>query len=107
MFAVFTGTNTPAPLPDAAFSMSARYHGGPWTMWGKAEDDEANTRWHEKCLELQKPFVAGYYIGESDTVTYPNIVQESYTKDKWKRLQELRKKYDPDGVFFDYYDGLS
>jgi FAD/FMN-containing dehydrogenase len=107
MFALFTGSNVPAPLPDAAFSMSARYYGGPWTQWTKAEDDEANTQWHRKCLELLKPFVAGYYIGESDTVTYPHIVQESYTQSKWKRLQELRKKYDPEGVFFDYFDGLS
>lgn len=107
MFAIFTGPNIPAPLSDAAFSMSAHYYGGPWTQWTKAEDDEANTLWHRKCLELLKPFVAGYYIGESDTVTYPNIIQESYTEGKWKRLQELRKKYDPDGVFYDYSDGLS
>lgn len=87
--------------------MSAHYYGGPWTMWTKAEDDEANTQWHRKCQELLRPFVAGYYIGESDTVTYPHIVQESYTEGKWKRLQELRKRYDPDGVFFDYSEGLS
>ena len=35
MFAIFTGPNIPATLPDAAFSMSARYYGGPWTMWTK------------------------------------------------------------------------
>ena len=107
MFAIFTGPNIPAPLPDAAFSMSARYYGGPWTMWTKPEDDHANTQWHKKCLELLKPFVAGYYVGESDTVTYPNIAQQSYTEAKWKRLQELRKKYDPDGVFFNYTDGFA
>lgn len=107
MFAIFTGLNIPAPLPDAAFSMSAHYYGGPWTMWTKAEDDAANTQWHKKCLELIKPFISGYYIGESDTVTYPHIVQESYTERKWKRLQELRKRYDPDGVFFDYFEELS
>lgn len=106
MFAIFTGPNIPAPLPDAAFSMSARYYGGPWTMWPKAEDDEANAQWHKRCLELLKPFMTGYYIGESDPITYPYIAQESYTPDKWKRLQALRKKYDPDGVFFDYSDGL-
>jgi len=107
MFAIYTGKNISAPLPDAAFSMSARYYGGPWTMWKKPEDDESNTQWHKRCLELLKPFVAGYYIGESDQIAYPNIAQESYTESKWKRLQELRKKYDPDGVFFNYSDGLS
>ncbi|MBI4964268.1 MAG: FAD-binding oxidoreductase [Desulfomonile tiedjei] len=107
MFAIYTGPNIPAPLPDAAFSMSARYYGGPWTMWTRAEDDEANTQWHKRCLQLLKPFVAGHYIGETDTVTYPHHVQESYTKSNWKRLQDLRKKYDPDGMFFNYFDGLS
>ncbi len=107
MFAIFTGPNIPAPLPDAAFSMSAHYYGGPWTMWTKAQDDEANTQWHKKCLELLKPFVTGHYIGETDTVTYPDHVQGSYTESKWKRLEVLRKKYDPDGVFVNYCNGLS
>jgi FAD/FMN-containing dehydrogenase len=107
MFAIFTGPNIPAPLPDAAFSMSAHYYGGPWTMWTKAEDDEANTQWHEKCLDLLKPFVIGHYIGETDVVKYPDHVKGSYTENKWKRLEELRKKYDPDGVFFNYSNGLS
>lgn len=107
MFAIFTGPNVPAPLPDAAFSMSARYYGGPWTMWKEEKDDAANAQWHARCLELLKPFVAGYYIGESDTVTYPHMVRDSYSEAKWKRLQELRKRYDPEGVFFDYSQGLS
>ncbi len=107
MFAIFTGPNIPAPLTDAAFSMSAHYYGGPWTMWTKAEDDEANTRWHEKCLDLLKPFVTGHYIGETDTVKYPDHVKASYTESKWNRLEELRKKYDPDGVFFNYSNGVS
>jgi FAD/FMN-containing dehydrogenase len=107
MFAIFTGPNVPAPLPDAAFSMSARYYGGPWTMWKKSEDDTVNAKWHERCLELLQPFVAGYYVGESDTVTYPHIVRDSYTEDKLQRLGELRKKYDPDGVFFNYFEGLT
>ena len=76
-------------------------------MWKNAEDDEVNTQWHEQCLELLKPFVTGHYIGETDTITYPQHIQGSYTESKWKRLQELRKKYDPDGVFFHYPDGLS
>jgi FAD/FMN-containing dehydrogenase len=107
MFAIYTGPNIPAPLPDAAFSMSAHSYGGPWTMWTRPEDDDVNTQWHEKCVELLEPFVIGQYVGESDTVKYPQYVERSYTESKWKRLQELRRKYDPDGVFFNYSDGLS
>jgi hypothetical protein len=107
MFAFFTGPNVPAPLPDAAFSMSAHLYGGPWTMWENAEDDRANDQWHKKCLELIKPFLAGHYISESDTVTYPDHVKTSYSARNYKRIEELRKKYDPSGVFFNYFDGLS
>lgn len=34
------------------------------------------------------------------------FVQNSYSQEKWKRLEEIRKKYDPDGVFFGYLGGL-
>jgi len=86
--------------------MSARYYGGPWTMWTGAADDDANTKWHEECPELLKPFVSWHYIGETDWVKYPHHIRGSYTEDNWKRLQELRKKHDPNGIFFNYSDGL-
>ncbi len=107
MFAIVTGPKVPPPLPDAAFSMSARYYGGAWTMWTNTADDEANARWHKKCLGLLKPFVSGHYVGETDTVTYPEHDRKSYSESAWKRLEELRQKYDPDGLFFSYLDGLS
>ena len=106
MFAIETGP-TVAPTPaDAAFSMSARYYGGPWTMWSEAGDDVANTQWHDLCLTHLKPFAAGHYIAESDTVTFPRHVRESYTPSAWARLEALRQTCDPDGLFYGYYDGL-
>jgi FAD/FMN-containing dehydrogenase len=32
-------------------------------------------------------------------------VQESYSPDKWKRLEEVRARYDPQGVFFGFLGG--
>lgn len=107
MFALFTGPNVPAPLLDAAFSMSAKLYGGAWTMWDQAQDDQANLQWHEKCLSLLKPFLSGHYVSETDTVEHPDYAKLSYKAANWKRLNELRKQYDPDGVFFDLKEGLS
>jgi len=107
MFALFTGSNVPAPLPDAAFSMSAKLYGGSWTMWDKPGDDAENKKWHEKCIALLGPFIAGHYVSESDTTGHPDYAKASYKEANWKRLGELRKKYDPEGVFFDYSGGLS
>jgi len=105
-FAIFTGPNVPAPLPDAALSLSARVYGGPWTMWQDEADDAANTAWHQECVELLMPYIAGYYIGETDPVTVPAEARGAYSPANWNRLADLREKYDPDGVFFGYFDGF-
>ena len=108
MFAVFTGKNVPEPLdPTMAFSMTARLYGGPWTMWKEASADERNIAWHKKCVELLSPHIKGHYVAESDTVANPEFSRTSYSQKNWQRLSELRAKYDPDGVFFDYNQGLT
>jgi FAD/FMN-containing dehydrogenase len=107
LFAVFTGKDVPAKLPEAAFSMSAKFYGGPWTMWESSSDDEANVAWHRKCVELLEPHVIGHYVSESNTARYPQYAEHAYSKANWERLTKLREKYDPSGVFFGYSDGLS
>jgi FAD/FMN-containing dehydrogenase len=107
MYAVFTGPNVPAKLPDAAFSMSAKLYGGPWTMWKDSADDAANVGWHKELLTLLKPFASGHYISETDSVDYPEHAVKAFSPVNWKKIAELRKKYDPAGVFFNYTDGLS
>lgn len=107
MFALFTGENVPAPLLDAAFSMSSKLYGGPWTMWKDAANDADNIAWHEKCVSILKPNIVGHYVSESDTVTHPDYLPASYKAANWARLAELRSKYDPEGVFFAYSDGLT
>ncbi|MEO6225434.1 MAG: FAD-binding oxidoreductase [Sphingomicrobium sp.] len=107
LFVIFTGPNVPAAHSDTAYSMTSRVYGGPWTMWRDAADDTANGQWHDACAELLRPFNIGYYIGESDTVRRPSNAVQSVTAENWQRLAELRGKYDPDGLFFDYFDGLT
>lgn len=108
MFAVFTGPNVPSKPPaDTAFSMTGKLYGGPWTMWKDQADDSANLKWHKEMLALIKPFTVGHYVAESDTVAYPEHAVNAFSKANWKRLAELRKKYDPTGVFFNFTDGLA
>lgn len=107
MYAIYTGTNVPERLPDAAFSMSGHYYGGPWTQWTEEKDDAANTAWHKEAIALLMPFAHGHYLPESDSATYPERVKKSYSEENFKKLAELRKKLDPDGVFFDYYEALN
>ena len=108
MFAIFTGKNVPAPLlTDAAFSMSAKLYGGPWTMWQSAGDDAANSAWHDKCVKLLAPHVCGHYVSESNTVLHPEFARGAFKKANWDKLQRLKAKHDPQGLFFDFTGGLT
>jgi FAD/FMN-containing dehydrogenase len=106
LFTIFTGRNVPARHTNTAYSMSSRVYGGPWTMWKHAADDEANTKWHHECIEMLRPFNIGYYVGESDTVGRPTDAIQAFSPENWKRLADLRNKYDPNGLFFDYFNGF-
>jgi FAD/FMN-containing dehydrogenase len=54
-----------------------------------------------------KPYITGYYIGETDPVPVPSEATGAFSPESWKRLADLRDEYDPDGVFFGYFDGLT
>jgi FAD/FMN-containing dehydrogenase len=44
-------------------------------------------------------YAVGHYVGESDIVADPGRAARSYSKTNWERLQTLRRKYDPEGIF--------
>jgi FAD/FMN-containing dehydrogenase len=95
------------PHPDVALSMDATSYGGSWAIWEKEEDDAANRKWQDEVIAIMKPFTSQHYIGETDIVQEPSRVQESYSPDKWKRLEAVRAKYDPQGVFFGFLGGTA
>jgi hypothetical protein len=74
------------PHPEVALSMDATSYGGSWAIWEKEEDDAANRKWQDEVIAIMKPFTAQHYIGETDIVQDPSRVQESYSAQKWKRL---------------------
>lgn len=94
------------PYPELALSMEGRSYGGIWSIWENVEDDDANMKWHNETAEILKPFTSFHYIGETDIVQDPSRIQKSYTPEKWKKLEEIRKKYDPEGLFFGYLGGI-
>jgi FAD/FMN-containing dehydrogenase len=93
------------PSPDMALSMDGTSYGGAWAIWEDAEDDAANVKWQDEVVALLKPFTTQHYIGETDIVKDPSRVRGSYSAEKWRRLEEIRSKYDPQGVFFGFLGG--
>jgi FAD/FMN-containing dehydrogenase len=106
---VFCQTTGPKPLlephPEVSLSMDATSYGGSWAIWEKPEDDAANKKWQDEVIARMKPFTNQHYIGETDIVQDPARVQESFSAKKWKRLEEVRAKYDPKKVFFGFLGG--
>jgi FAD/FMN-containing dehydrogenase len=92
---------------DAAFSMVARTYGGLWTAWESPEDDVASIAWHREAVRIFEPFTAGHYLGETDIVDDPARAEASFAPASWRRLQSLRERYDPEGLFFGFSGGLT
>jgi FAD/FMN-containing dehydrogenase len=107
LFTIFCGPDVLKPKKNMALSMTSKVYGGPWTMWKDAKDDEANAQWHNELTALLRPYNTGYYIGESNTVLRPATAVQAFLPENWQRLADLRDKYDPDGLFFGYFDGLA
>lgn len=105
MFAVYTGGHAPKTPPDASFSMTGRLYGGPWTVWEDAADDAANIAWHEELVRLMAPYVHGHYVSESSTVDHPEYYETTHALGVWARIEEVRRAYDPSGLFFGLHEG--
>lgn len=91
--------------PDMALSMEGQSYGGIWTIWENPQEDAVNMKWHDEVVNILKPFTHFHYIGETDIVQDPTRVTNSYTSEKWKKLEKIREKYDPEKLFFGYVDG--
>jgi len=108
VFCQSTGSkNLLTPHEDVALSMDATTYGGCWTIWEKEEHDAENRKWHDEMVDLIKPFTNQHYIGETNIAQEPARVQESFAPKKWDRLEEVRAKYDPEGVFFGFLGGIT
>jgi FAD/FMN-containing dehydrogenase len=85
--------------PDAAFSMTGRTLTLCYAVWEDPAQDEANRRWHRTMVDDLDQLTVGHYIGEADIVHHPIRHQRSFTPEHWRRLQQVRRRYDPQGRF--------
>jgi FAD/FMN-containing dehydrogenase len=96
-------TGPPAIDPSAremAYSMAAPLYIGCYSVWDSSADDEANERWHHETLRSLEPITRGHYMGETDLLASPTRASESLAPGVWERLQEIRHRYDPQGIFY-------
>jgi FAD/FMN-containing dehydrogenase len=95
------------PHKTRSFSMSGNLVGGCWAIWNNSADDSKNLAWHADIAAKFSPFVNQHYIGESNIVRYSDMAKGCYGDEQWTKLEALRTKYDPQGIFFRLHEGLS
>jgi FAD/FMN-containing dehydrogenase len=100
---VFSTGDNAAALPDAAFSMTGNILILCYAIWERQHDDAANAAWHRETIASLDPFAVGHYVGESDVVAKPARAELSFAPANWRRLQALRRKYDPDNIFHGHF----
>lgn len=90
------------PLPDAAFSMVGPAYVGCYAVWDKPEQDTANTAWVRAIDTTFRNEAIGHYVGEVDLTANDSRAAHCFAKPNWARLEQLRAKFDPTGVFNTY-----
>jgi FAD/FMN-containing dehydrogenase len=94
------GGHTPVAMPrDAALTVSGGTGVGIYGLWDDAEEDDANRAWVRRVDEALAPYRTGRYVGEADLTASPERRAECFTPDALRRLEALRRRHDPDGVF--------
>ncbi len=91
-------------MPDAAFSMIAPIYVDCSAIWDDDSQDKPNIDWLRSTMQALEPMGVGHYVGEADLPAHPSRSVRSFSPNNWKRLEELRKKYDPDRIFHSYLD---
>ena len=92
----------PIHIPDGAYSMRRLTYLSPYSFWLGERGDEENIAWMEKTQEILGPLAVGHYVNEADLEASPERSERSYSEENWRRINEIRKKYDPRGIFHTY-----
>lgn len=68
-------------------------------MWDQPADDENGIQWVRSLSDRMQPFSSGGYYVNFDSDSVPDRVQMAYGREKYTRLQSLKKRYDPENFF--------
>ncbi len=98
-FSLWFGMAPLHPLPDMALSLQADVYFASYVVWQQPEDDARCRRWLAEQMRRIEPFSEGLFLADSDFTTRPaRFMDEQH----WQRLQAVRARYDPTGLFHSY-----
>jgi FAD/FMN-containing dehydrogenase len=89
----------PPDAPDVAFTTMGLANVNVYATWIDERADEANVRWVRETMRALAPFTTGHYIGETDVSADSERASQAYPAEKWRRLEEITRRYDPQRRF--------
>lgn len=90
-------------LPDGACATKGNFYVSCYAQWDDPATDKANKDFLIAMYEELQPYGTGSYINELNQEGRIHRIRECYTADGWRKLGELRRKYDPGLVFHTFY----
>jgi hypothetical protein len=89
--------------PDAACKAMGRYYLAYYLEWENDDEEAANRAYALRVFKDLKSVAKGSYINEMNQEGRPEDIATCYTPEAWKRLAELRVKWDPGQLFQGFY----
>ena len=86
--------------PDMAYSMEDDFYLALYGAWPDPVDDEKYTNFVTERMRALAPFSTGSQLADCNLMNRP---ARFMSEKNLKRLDKLRAKWDPDGVFPDYF----
>ena len=87
---------------DACFSRIGESFVGTYLLWDDEEQDDQNYQWLDENNRLIAPYSKGHYVNETAGDRFPERYKDCYSEQSWQKLKDVRKKYDPEGVFHSF-----
>lgn len=100
--AVFLYKGNPT-LPDAACSTMGDFYASYYVIWDNPTEDPVMLGYLRDLYKEIAPLGNGSNINEMDQEGRPGQVKSCYSRQAWEKLQSLRLKWDPGGVFQNFY----
>jgi hypothetical protein len=98
-FSIWYGWAPHRPLPDMAFSVEGNVYIATYAIYDDEADDAKYREWvHRRTAEIARDG-AGVYLGDTD---FTGRQDRFLSDENYRRLAEVRAKWDPDGRFASY-----
>lgn len=87
---------------DSCLSSIANHYLGTFIIWQDEKDDARNFEWLEGAIPVMQKHGKGHYINEVEARRHPEHIRECFSDENWRKLADVRRQYDPNGVFHTY-----